>query len=129
MPGRYSTEIRNARLVVVRDALHGGRIEILSDAGVRLAVIDLDKVSGDVMSGSLLFSGFPKFAMAESTGLPYVARLVSATGAVVREGMTVGVHIPATATAPAKSFDIAIENANIQIGNVVKLERAEIRHA
>ena len=115
----YSIPIKNARLGIVRDALNGGRLEILSDIGSRIASIELEKVSGSVLIGSLVFSGFPKFAMAETGGKASAARLVSAGGEITASGLTLGLS----------GADVIMENIEIDAANVVRIDRAEIRHA
>lgn len=113
---RYAVAIKSARLAVVRDALNGGAIEILSAAGSRLAIVDLEPMSGHVVGGVLKLSDFPRFAMAEGSGVAAAARLLDSPGKVVGDGLTVG----------AKDADIILDNINIEAGNVVKIVEAEI---
>lgn len=113
----YSLKIRNARLTAARDALNGGALEITDADGARLASIALETKSGDVISGSLLFAGFPVFAMAERKGTAAKARFVDSAGDVAAVGLTVGLA----------DADIILGKIEIELANVVKIERAEIR--
>lgn len=120
----YDLELKNARLGLVRDRLNSGALEILSDTGERLAVIEFDKQSGAVMFGVLTFNSFPKFAMGETKGRATSGQLLDKSGAVKAQGLTVGIHDPAK-----RRFDIELEHVEVNTANVVKIERAEIRHA
>ena len=115
----YSLDVKNARLEVTRDLLDGGSLEILSDTGMRIVSMQLDDVSGVVRFGSLIFNGFPKFAMAENKGHAAIAQLKCKAGEVKARALTVG----------ASNADIVMGNVDIDTANVVKIERAEIKHA
>lgn len=119
MPIEYSMAAKNARLEVIRVALNGGILEI-GTAGMarRLAAIELDSASGSVLAASLIFNGFPKFAMSEAKGRAAAAQLKNKLGAIVASGLTVG----------TQDADIVMGNVEIDAANVVKIERAEIRH-
>lgn len=114
---QYSMTVRNARLGAVRDALNGGALEVLDLAGGRIASIPLDKVSGEVGFGLLVFSGFPKVAIAERNGKATSARFVDREGAIVVFELSVGVV----------DADIVLAGVEIEKGNAVKLDLAEIR--
>lgn len=114
----YRLDIKNARLALVRDALNGGRLDILSAEGTRLASLALEKMCGDVLVAALVFIGFPKLAMAENAGRASIGVLRDKTGDAVAQGLTIG----------TRDADIVLANVDLQLDNVVEIRSAEIRH-
>lgn len=90
----YDTATKAARMTQTRDRLNSGFIDVLNGVGTTLCSWPLDAVSGSVSGPVLSFSGFPKTALtqAAATGLapPTSAQLRSATGVIIKAGLTVG---------------------------------------
>jgi hypothetical protein len=60
----YETDIKTARMIVVRDALNGGIIDLLNAALGVLWTNALNPSSGSVVGDTLTLAGFPKSAAA-----------------------------------------------------------------
>lgn len=116
---KYATGVRDARLRIVRDALDGGKLEILSADGERIVEIELERRSGAVIDGVLLFNGFPKHGMAIHKGRPSIGMLKDKYGTTVAHGLSVD----------TKNADIVLRHLDVEVDNVIKIERAEIRHS
>lgn len=90
----YDTQTKADRMAATRDRLNNGFVDGLNVAGTVLISWPLDAVSGTVAGPVLTLAGFPKTAVAAaaSTTLAPVtsARLRSATGVVIKGGLTVG---------------------------------------
>ena len=115
---KYTNSIKNSRLSIVRDALDSGKLDILTGDGDRLASIDLDRRSGAVIDGVLLFNGFPRHAMAVNAGRAAVGVLRDKYGTTIAHGLTVD----------TKDADIVLRHVDVEKDNVIKIDRAEIRH-
>lgn len=114
----YRLDIKNARMAIVRDALNGGSLDILSAQGSRLASIALEKMCGDVLVAALVFIGFPKLAMAEAGGRAAIGVLRDRTGDAVAQGLSVN----------TRDADIVLRNVDVEADNVIEIQSAEIRH-
>ena len=118
----YSLEAKNARLAATRALLDGGTLEIGTEGmAMKLAEIKLDAVSGAVVVGTLIFNGFPKYAMAEASGRAAMGQLKNSEGRVVVDKLTIGIE--------KGKADIVMREIDIASENVVKIDAAEIRHA
>lgn len=115
----YALWVKSLRLEATRQALDGGRLQLLTADGNRLAEFVLDPVSGGVISDLLYLNGFPKFAMGEIKGRAAQGLLLDKNGREVAHAITVG----------ESNADIIMKNLDVSVDNVVKIESAEIRHA
>ena len=118
MPVKYSVKAKTSRMDTVRALVDGGSL-VLFDHGNRLVSFRLPRPAGEAMAGILYFRGFPMIAAAEANGVANNAQLFSAIGETVCSGLTVG---------KGKDSDIELDNVDISIGNLVKLEAVELRH-
>jgi protein involved in polysaccharide export with SLBB domain len=122
MAVNYSTDLKNARLQAVADAVNGGTIEICS-AGYAavLAVLTLPNPSGTVADGVLTFDTSPALAdtSADNSGTAAVARVKDSLGNVEISGLTVG----------ETSENIVLTSADIVSGDSVTITSATITHA
>lgn len=98
----YPTNIKAARMTVVRDAANSGTLELLTAASAIMCSFPLNAVSGSVVGDLLTWAGFPKSAttlIASNWGaMVSSARIRSAAAADVDTGLTVGLT-PAAAPA------------------------------
>ena len=105
----------------VRALLDGGHLVLLAGDGLtRLGDIQLESPSGVVLSGMLMLNGFPKFCEALTNGDVKRAAFYGAQGALIASGLTVG---------DGKDFDIVMRNSSVSVGNLIKIDAAELRHA
>lgn len=90
----YETDIKTARMVVVRDALNGGIAEILNEGGTVLWTVALNPSSGTVVGDTLTLAGFPKSAVALAASswenVAKTMRLRRNGGQNVKTGLEVG---------------------------------------
>lgn len=121
----YSTAVKNARLLAVRDQIDAGSgpgVLQIGTAGMAtvLADITLSDPSATASGGILTFSGFPKSdASANNTGVAAAARIRDSAGTDVITGLTVG----------TSSADIVLDNTSINAGQTVTINSATITHA
>ena len=121
----YSTAVKNARLLAVRDQIDAGSgpgVLQIGTAGmaVVLAEIALSDPSATATNGILTFSGFPKSdTAANATGVAAAARIRDSSGTDVITGLTVG----------TSSADIVLDNTSINAGQVITINSATITHA
>lgn len=121
----YSTAVKNARLLAVRDQIDGGSgpgVLQIGTAGmaVVLAEIALSDPSATATNGILTFSGFPKSdTAANNTGIAAAARIRDSAGTDVITGLTVG----------TSAADIVLDNTSINAGQVITINSATITHA
>ena len=121
----YSTAVKNARLLAVRDQIDAGSgpgVLQIGTAGmaVVLAEIALSDPSATATNGILTFSGFPKSdTAANATGVAAAARIRDSSGTDVITGLTVG----------TSSADIILDNTSINAGQVITINSATITHA
>ena len=106
----YSDAIKTERMGVVRDALAGGRMELLQDKFL-LARIPLG--NGTVEGAELSFAVSEGAAMLGGT--PTAARLLDYYGRIAAEGLVVGV-------------DVLMDDENISAGQTVRVLSCVIRH-
>lgn len=111
----YSTTVKNNRMTQVINALDGGAGNAILKIGTTgmaatLASITLAKPSGIVSGGVLTFSGLPKSATASGAGTAAAAQLTDSTGAVIVDGLTVGV---------GGGFNVNIDNTTIAVGQTI----------
>lgn len=114
----YAPIVKASRLEATLKHLNAGFIELLSKEGILLARIDLDDPAGMAFAGLLMFSGFPKYGMAQATGDIVKARLIAKDQSIVADGLTVGL----------RDADVVMDNVSVKPENLVKITRAEIRH-
>ena len=121
----YTTAVKNARLLAVRDQIDAGSgpgVLQIGTAGmaVVLAEIALSDPSATATNGILTFSGFPKSdTAANATGVAAAARIRDSSGTDVITGLTVG----------TSSADIVLDNTSINAGQVITINSATITHA
>lgn len=121
----YSTAVKNARLLAVRDSIDAGSgpgVLQIGTAGmaVVLAEIALADPSATASSGVLTFSGFPRSdTAANNTGVAAAARIRDSAGTDVITGLTVG----------TSGTDIVLDNTSINAGQVITINSATITHA
>jgi hypothetical protein len=107
----YSDDIKTARLQVVRDALVGGRLELLQGkfmlARVPLGVgtIETDELSFAMSEG-----------IATMKGQPEAARFIDYYGNTVADGLEVGT-------------DVVLDADSLEVGQTVRIISAIVRHA
>ena len=131
MPVIYPADVKNARLVAVRDKMDAGgaasKLEICS-AGYAtiLATIPLGYpgATTGVVSGAgpviLTLAGFPRSdTAADATGIAAVARIRTSANVDVITGLTVG----------TSGTDVVIDNVNINVNQTVTVNSAVITHA
>ncbi len=96
---RYAPRIKSVRMIVTRDALDSGSLELLTALGAVMGSTKLDSPSGDVVGDTLVFGGFPKNLVMSiaSTWAERVAsaRMRSPTPEDVIEEMSVGLSLTA----------------------------------
>ena len=119
MPNRYSLLAKTARMEAVRNLLGSGRMTLLDAGGAELVSFTLQSSAGMVVGDVLMLSGFPMIAAAIRSGRAVHASLLNVVGQVVYDGMTVGI---------GKTYDVSLDDDQIKIGNLVKLEAVELRH-
>jgi hypothetical protein len=107
----YAPEIKDARMAVVRDALVGGKIELLEGRYV-LARIPLG--TGVVRDGTLSFG--VSEGVATMKGAPTDARFIDYYAQTVADGLRVGV-------------DVLLDEDTILVGQTVRVISATIKHA
>jgi hypothetical protein len=121
----YSTAVKNARLLAVRDQIDAGSgpgVLQIGTAGMAtvLADITLSDPSATAASGILTFSGFPKSdSSANATGVAAAARIRDSAGTDVITGLTVG----------TSGTDIILDNTSINAGQTITINSATITHA
>jgi hypothetical protein len=121
----YSTAVKNARLLAVRDQIDAGSgpgVLQIGTAGMAtvLADITLSDPSATAASGILTFSGFPKSdSAANATGVAAAARIRDSAGTDVITGLTVG----------TSGTDIILDNTSINAGQTITINSATITHA
>jgi len=121
----YSTAVKNARLLAVRDQIDAGSgpgVLQIGTAGMAtvLADITLSDRSATAASGILTFSGFPKSdSSANATGVAAAARIRDSAGTDVITGLTVG----------TSGTDIILDNTSINAGQTITINSATITHA
>jgi len=123
MPVNYEATVKNARLMVVRDAIDAGaaegKLKIYSAAYAALLVtITLADPSAGIADGVLTLSGMPKSGIASAAGIAAIARITDSDDTMVAEGLTVGLV----------ATDIIIDNTNIALGQTVTLNSGTITH-
>ena len=120
MPVNYSTAAQNARLTAGRDLCADGTLELLTSGDAVLASIGLTATAGTVANGiwTIAFDG-P--ATASAAGTATRARIKSAAGAVVVDGLTV--------SATGGSGEIRLDNPTLAAGQSVGLTSIAIDHA
>ena len=124
----YSTTVKSARMVAVRDQIDAGgaagKLEICS-AGYAsiLATITLGysgNSTGTVTDGVLTLAGFPRSDVsADNTGTAAVARIRTSANADVITGLTVGLT----------GSDINLDSLSITAGQQVLINSAVFTHA
>lgn len=130
MPVTYSSAVKSARMLAVRDQIDAGgaagRLEICS-AGYAsvLATIPLgySGASTGTVSGSVLtLAGFPRSdTSADATGTAAVARIRTSGGADVITGLTV--------TLAGGGGDVTLDSLSITTGQTVTINSAAFTHA
>lgn len=106
----YSTDIKHDRMKVVRDALVGGRIELLQDKYL-LARVPLGdgKVEDDLLTFGV------SEGIATDSGRPTDGRFIDYYGNVVADGLVVGI-------------DIDLDGDRVEVGQTVRIISATVRH-
>ncbi len=120
-PIDYTYPVKSARMTAVRDALNGGSLALMTQEGSTVGVMSLDKLSGNVLSGLLLLNGFPKFCVATINGKLARAELRNARQELVASGLTIGDSKDAA--------DLIVNTLDVEAGNLIKIDAAELRHA
>lgn len=121
MPIDYTWKAKTARMEAVRSLLDGGHLVLMAEDRVtRIGDIQLEIPSGVVMAGLLMLSGFPKFCEAFASGEIKRAALYGASGELIAGGLTVGIE---------KEADIVVNQVAVSVGNLIKIDAAELRHA
>jgi len=107
----YAPDIKTARMAVVRDALVGGRIELMQGK-YTLARVPL---GASKIEGPLLTFGMSE-GIATVAGEPDAAQFVDYYGNTIVDGLVVGV-------------DVTIDEDAIDVGQTVRVVSATLRHA
>jgi hypothetical protein len=121
----YSTAVKNARLLAVRDSIDAGAgpgVLQIGTAGMAtvLAEITLADPSATASAGVLTFSGFPRSdTAANATGVAAAARIRDSSGTDIITGLTVG----------TSGADIVLDNTSVNTGQVITINSATITHA
>jgi hypothetical protein len=121
----YSTAVKNARLLAVRDSIDAGAGAGVLQIGTTgmaqiLAEITLADPSATATNGILTFSGFPRSdTSANNTGTAAAARIRDSNGVDIITGLTVG----------TSNADIVLDNTSINSGQVITINSATITHA
>ena len=129
MSVNYSTAVKTARMLAVRDQIDAGgaagRLEICSASYASiLATITLGysgSSTGTVSGDTLTLAGFPRSATAASTGTAVIARIRTSAGVDVITGLTVGLT--------GSGSDIIMDSTSITSGQTVTINSATIQHA
>ena len=105
----------------MRVLLDGGHLVLMGEIGMeRIADFQLDEPSGSVLAGMLVLNGFPKVSEALINGKLARAALYGARGELIGSGLTVGMD---------SESDIVVNTVNVEAGNLIKIDAAELRHA
>jgi hypothetical protein len=110
----YHPDVKTARMGVVRDALVGGRLELLAD-GVIVAAVPL---AGTVADDVLTFE-VPTEGLGVANGYADAARMVSADGTPIVTKLTVSEVLG----------DVVLDSLAIRYGQTVRIMWASLRHA
>lgn len=118
----YNTDVINARLQVVANAIDAGAGSGIlsigtSGMGVVLCTIVLAKPCASIAAGVLTFLGVPLTdSYAQQTGTAAAAEIADSSGAVIVSGLTVGIS----------GTDMLISQTTITQGDVVSLTAGTI---
>lgn len=117
----YSTELRNARMQAIVDAIGtAGRLDIGTiGMGTTLVILPLSTPMGVVSDGILTFSGMPLTGYAIASGFAVEARIVNSNNDTVISGITVGYGV---------GYHIQISNVEITNNQLVTVDSATIVH-
>lgn len=131
MPARYSLVCKNARMEAVRLLLDAGSLVLRTKnengkIGTKVAEYKLDALCGLCAGGVLLFSGFPKFAMAETKGVIAQAEMRDRFGNLVVENLTVAKYDPMKDARP--TADVFLDEVLVSDKYLIRIASAEIRH-
>jgi len=125
MAANYNTNVKNARLTVVRDAIDAGADPGVLEIGTAgfasvLAQVTLGDPCGTVAAGVLTFSGFPRSdTSANASGVAAVARIRDSNSVDIVTGLTVGIS----------GTDIVLDTTTINAFQQVQINSAAITHA
>ena len=121
MPINYADTIKQARLLVVAQAVAGGTLELCTAgyAAVLAALPIPASPIGTIFAGVLTLP-VPWSANASGSGTAAVARLKKANGDIVAQGLTVGT---------TSAYNVVIASTQIAAGSPVSLTSAQITHA
>lgn len=117
---KYSIEVKDERLSVVREYMRGGKIQFFTeDYEKKLVEFEISPDMGEVSVGVLNFSDVSLTGEATADGKVAIARVISITGDMVIEDLTVG----------TVGENILIDNVDIYAGQTVKIKSVVIIHA
>ena len=119
MPVTYDMAVKTARITATRDHFANGTIELQDATNTPIAIFGLTASGGTITDDTWTFAYDATTVNAVATGVITKAVVKDSLGNAHITGLTVG----------EGSGDISVDNADINVGQEVKVNSGSLQHA